>query len=97
MVKSILKKFEKNIYTHTQPQKSARFSFRVVWFVHVPVTHPTLRPPTHGKHSLLFIFKKSYSFMIIRSVVESVLLLFSLLLVAYRIVIENFPLSLPLA
>lgn len=35
-------------------QKSARFSFRVVWFVHAPVTHPTFQPPLMV--SIVFIY-----------------------------------------
>lgn len=35
----------KQKHTSIAPQtKSVQFSFRVVWFVHAPVTHPTLQP-----------------------------------------------------
>lgn len=39
-------------------QKSARFSFRVVWFVHAPVTHPTLQPSLTV--SIIFLFISIY-------------------------------------
>lgn len=62
-----LKKTEKKKidYPTTQSiQKSARFSFRVVWFVHAPVTHPTLQP-LHGKHCF-FIYFNIFSFLYFR-------------------------------
>lgn len=46
-------------YPATQSiQKSARFSFRVVWFVHAPVTHPTLQPLLTV--SIVFLFISIY-------------------------------------
>lgn len=46
---------KKRDYSRSQSiQKSARFSFRVVWFVHAPVTHPTLQPPLTV--SIIFLF-----------------------------------------
>lgn len=39
--------------------QSVQFSFRVVWFVHVPVTHPTLQPPLMVSNLFLFITKYS--------------------------------------
>lgn len=49
------RKPKKRDYSRSQSvQKSARFSFRVVWFVHAPVTHPTLQPPLTV--SIIFLF-----------------------------------------
>lgn len=51
-----LKKIDLNTF-----QISARFSFRVVWFVHATVTHPTLQPPLMV--SILFIYFIIYLFI----------------------------------
>lgn len=49
------RKPKKRDYSRSQSiQKSARFSFRVVWFVHAPVTHPTFQPPLTV--SIIFLF-----------------------------------------
>lgn len=61
--KDFKKREKKKIdYSATQSiQKSARFSFRVVWFVHAPVTHPTFQPLLTV--SIVFLFISLFSFL----------------------------------